>query len=37
MLNVETDNLAKAYWAEQAPEGSNRNIELEGEYWPLQI
>jgi len=36
-LNVEMDNLAKAYWAEQAPEGPSRNIELDGEYWPLCI
>jgi len=36
-LNVEMDNLAKAYWAEKAPEGPSRNSTILGEYWPLRI
>ena len=36
-LNIEMDNLAKAYWMHQAPYGPSNNIVLEGEMWTLRV
>jgi hypothetical protein len=35
ILNIQMDNLAKAYWQEQAPKPQPDLQLLEGEYWPV--
>jgi hypothetical protein len=37
MLNVEMDNLAKAYWVDQVGTAVVRNIVFPNEYWPFWI
>ena len=36
-LNVEMDNLAKAFWADQFETAVVRNLVFPGEYWPFRI
>jgi hypothetical protein len=36
-LNIEMDNLAKAFWADQVKMAAVQNIVFPDEYWMFQI